>query len=83
MNPCNPGVRGGANPIRSDGGRRGLLNDDAAREVHQVERVLSTFPQSFIGGAVVTQPLNGSMWYAAVAGGVGAVLALGKGLVAR
>ncbi|WP_252126693.1 hypothetical protein [Streptomyces sp. MBT84] len=51
--------------------------------MHQVERVLSTFPQSFIGGAVVTQPLNGSMWYAAVAGGVGAVLALGKGLVAR
>ncbi|WP_206315965.1 hypothetical protein [Streptomyces sp. C1-2] len=48
-----------------------------------LERVLSTFLQSFIGGIVVTQPLDGSMWYAAGAGGVGAVLALVKGLVAR
>ena len=48
-----------------------------------LERVLSTFLQSFIGGVVVTTPLDGSMWYAAGAGGVGAVLALGKGLVAR
>lgn len=48
-----------------------------------LERVLSTFLQAFIGGIVVTQPLNGSMWYAAGAGGVGAALALGKGLVAR
>ncbi|MER7963615.1 hypothetical protein [Streptomyces ardesiacus] len=48
-----------------------------------LERVLSTFLQSFIGSVVVTTPLDGSMWYAAGAGGVGAVLALGKGLVAR
>ncbi|MFK4797779.1 hypothetical protein ACI3K5_03685 [Streptomyces sp. MPA0124] len=48
-----------------------------------LERVLATFLQSFIGGVVVTTPLDGSMWYAALAGGVGAVLALGKGLVAR
>ncbi|MEU3620591.1 hypothetical protein ABZ725_51405 [Streptomyces sp. NPDC006872] len=48
-----------------------------------LERVLTTFLQSFIGGIVVTQPLNGSMWYAAGAGGVGAALALGKGLFAR
>jgi hypothetical protein len=48
-----------------------------------LERVLSTFLQSFIGGIVITQPLNGSMWYAAGAGGVGAVLALAKGLFAR
>lgn len=48
-----------------------------------LERVLSTFLQAFIGGVVVTNPLDGSMWYAAGAGGVGAVLALGKGLVAR
>ncbi|MFH8528100.1 hypothetical protein ACH4GE_06695 [Streptomyces tendae] len=48
-----------------------------------LERVLSTFLQAFIGGVVVTTPLDGSMWYAALAGGVGAVLALGKGLVAR
>jgi hypothetical protein len=48
-----------------------------------VERILSTFLQAFIGGIVITQPLDGSMWYAAAAGGVGAVLALLKGLVAR
>ena len=48
-----------------------------------LERVLTTFLQAFIGGIVVTQPLDGSMWHAAGAGGVGAVLALGKGLVAR
>ncbi|MFB7739560.1 hypothetical protein ACFC08_35475 [Streptomyces sp. NPDC056112] len=48
-----------------------------------LERTLSTFLQSFVGGIVITQPLDGSMWYAAGAGGVGAVLALGKGLIAR
>ncbi|MER5213711.1 hypothetical protein ABT063_24845 [Streptomyces sp. NPDC002838] len=48
-----------------------------------LERTLATFLQAFIGGIVVTQPLDGSMWHAAAAGGVGAVLALGKGLVAR
>ncbi|MGX1512245.1 hypothetical protein [Streptomyces collinus] len=48
-----------------------------------LERVLSTFLQTFIGGIVITTPLDGSMWYAALAGGVGAVLALGKGLIAR
>ncbi|MEV7584380.1 hypothetical protein [Streptomyces erythrochromogenes] len=48
-----------------------------------LERVLSTFLQGTIGGIVITQPLDGSMWYAAGAGGVAAVVALGKGLVAR
>ena len=48
-----------------------------------LERVLATFLQAFIGGIVVTQPLDGSMWHAAAAGGVGAALALLKGLVAR
>ncbi|GKQ34602.1 hypothetical protein [Streptomyces sp. A012304] len=48
-----------------------------------LERVLTTFLQAFIGGIAVTQPLDGSMWYAALAGGVGAVLALLKGLFAR
>lgn len=48
-----------------------------------LERVLVTFLQAFIGGIVITQPLNGSMWYAAAAGGVGAALALLKGLAAR
>src|SRR5690606_31590822 len=43
-----------------------------------LERVLSTFLQAFIGGIAVTQPLDGSMWYAAAAGGVGAALALLK-----
>ncbi|WP_309049287.1 hypothetical protein [Streptomyces sp.] len=48
-----------------------------------LERVLATFLQAFIGGIVVTTPLDGSMWYAALAGGVGAALALVKGLIAR
>lgn len=47
------------------------------------ERVLATFLQAFVGGIVITQPLDASMWYAAGAGGVGAVLALLKGLAAR
>lgn len=47
------------------------------------ERVLSTFLQAFIGGIVITQPLDGSMWWAAASGGIGAALALVKGLVAR
>ena len=48
-----------------------------------LERVLTTFLQAFIGGIAVTQPLDGSMWYAALAGGVGAALSLLKGLFAR
>ncbi|WP_329471673.1 hypothetical protein OIE75_20215 [Streptomyces sp. NBC_01723] len=48
-----------------------------------LERVITTFLQAFIGGVAVTTPLDGSMWYAALAGGVGAVLALAKGLLAR
>ncbi|MGA4941787.1 hypothetical protein [Streptomyces cinereoruber] len=48
-----------------------------------LERVLSTFLQGFIGGIVITQPLDASMWYAAAVGGVGAALSLLKGLVAR
>lgn len=47
------------------------------------ERVTTTFLQAFAGGVVITQPLNVSMWHAAAAGGVGAALALLKGLVAR
>ncbi|MEU4348317.1 hypothetical protein [Streptomyces sp. NPDC023838] len=47
------------------------------------ERVLTTFLQAFIAGFAVSQPLDGSMWYAALSGGVGAVLALAKGLFAR
>jgi hypothetical protein len=48
-----------------------------------LERVLTTFLQAFLAGIVVTQPLNGSMWYAALSGGIGAALALLKGLFAR
>lgn len=47
------------------------------------ERVLSTFLQAGIAGSLVTQPLDGSMWYVAAAAGVGAGLSLLKGLVAR
>ncbi|MGS2588086.1 hypothetical protein [Streptomyces hebeiensis] len=47
------------------------------------ERVLSTALQAGIAGIVVSQPLDGSMWYAALSGGVGAGLALLKGLAAR
>ncbi|MFJ9214218.1 hypothetical protein [Streptomyces sp. NPDC102264] len=47
------------------------------------ERVLSTALQAGIAGIVVTQPLNGSMWYAAGSAGVGAGLALIKGWIAR
>ncbi|WP_275462052.1 hypothetical protein [Streptomyces noursei] len=48
-----------------------------------LERILSTFLQGLVGGIVVTQPLNASMWYAALAGGVAAALSLVKGMVAR
>ncbi|WP_405710131.1 hypothetical protein OG264_16145 [Streptomyces xanthophaeus] len=48
-----------------------------------LERVLTTFLQGTIGALVVTTPLDGSMWHAAGAGGVAAVISLGKGLVAR
>lgn len=48
-----------------------------------LERVLSTFLQTLVGGIVITQPLNGSMWYAALAGAVAAALSLLKGLLAR
>ncbi len=48
-----------------------------------LERVLATFLQAFIGGIAVTQPLNGSMWQAALVGGVAAALSLVKGLLAR
>ncbi|MFG2826125.1 hypothetical protein ACGFWI_01360 [Streptomyces sp. NPDC048434] len=48
-----------------------------------VERAIATFLQAFIGGIAVTQPLDGSMWYAALAGGVAAALSLVKGLLAR
>ncbi len=48
-----------------------------------LERVLTSFLGAFIGGVVVTQPLNGSMWYAALSGGVAAAVALLKGLAAR
>ena len=48
-----------------------------------VERVLSTFLQSFIGALVVTQPLDLGMWRTAALAGVAAGVSLVKGLVAR
>jgi hypothetical protein len=60
-----------------------ILKTAATYSRDLLERVLVTFLQAFIGGIVITQPLNGSMWYAAASGGVGAALALLKGLFAR
>lgn len=48
-----------------------------------VERVLATFLQAFIGGLVLTQPLDLGMWQAAAVGGVAAAASLLKGLIAR
>ncbi|MEU5036543.1 hypothetical protein AB0G48_20690 [Streptomyces rubiginosohelvolus] len=47
------------------------------------ERVAATFLQAFVGGLVLTSPFDISMWQAAAVGGVGAALALVKGIVAR
>lgn len=47
------------------------------------ERVLATFLQAFVGGLVLTQPLDLGMWQAAAVGGVAAAASLVKGLVAR
>lgn len=47
------------------------------------ERVVFTFLEGFVGGVVVTQMTDKSMWLAAVAGGAAAVTSLFKGLVAR
>lgn len=48
-----------------------------------LERVLTAALGGFLGGVVITQPLDGSMWYAAGAAGVGAAVSLLKGLAAR
>lgn len=61
----------------------GLTRTAATYARDLAERVLATFLQAFVGGIVVTQPLDASMWYAAAAGGVGAAVALLKGLAAR
>jgi hypothetical protein len=48
-----------------------------------LERVLSSALGGFIAGVVVTQPLNGSMWYSAATAGVAAGISVVKGLAAR
>lgn len=48
-----------------------------------LERVLSSALGGFIGGVVVTQPLDGSMWYSAATAGVAAGFSVLKGLAAR
>lgn len=48
-----------------------------------LERVLSSFLGGFLAGLVITQPLEGSMWYTAASGGVAAAVSLLKGLAAR
>ncbi|HTE57080.1 MAG TPA: hypothetical protein VK698_39775 [Kofleriaceae bacterium] len=47
------------------------------------ERVTATFLQAFIGGVVVTQPFDISMWQAAGVAGIAAAASLVKGLIAR
>ncbi|MFJ3590148.1 hypothetical protein ACIQUY_32010 [Streptomyces sp. NPDC090231] len=48
-----------------------------------LERVLTSFLGGFTAGLVITQPLDGSMWYTAASGGVAAAFSLLKGLAAR
>lgn len=48
-----------------------------------LERVLASFVGGFVGGITVATPLDGSMWYAALSGGVAAAVSLVKGLLAR
>jgi hypothetical protein len=48
-----------------------------------LERVLSSALGGFVGGLVVTQPLNGSMWYSAATAGVAAGISVVKGLIAK
>ena len=47
------------------------------------ERVVVTFAQGFLGSLGVTEMTDKSVWLAAVGGGVAAVTALLKGLVAK
>lgn len=47
------------------------------------ERVAVTFIQGALGSLVVTELTDKDMWLAAVGGGVAAVAALAKGLLAR
>lgn len=48
-----------------------------------LERVVFTFIQGTLGSLVVTELSSVDMWYAALGGGVAAVTALAKGLLAR
>ncbi|MGW5352196.1 hypothetical protein ACWERV_17005 [Streptomyces sp. NPDC004031] len=48
-----------------------------------LERVLSSALGGLVGGIVITEPLNGSMWYAAGTAGVAAGFSVVKGLLAR
>ncbi|MGW6458037.1 hypothetical protein ACWF94_19345 [Streptomyces sp. NPDC055078] len=47
------------------------------------ERVVTAFLEGFLAGVVITQPLDGSMWYTALTGGITASVSLVKGLAAR
>lgn len=47
------------------------------------ERVLVTFAEGFLGSLVITELSDESMWLAAAGGGVAAVAALLKGVVAK
>lgn len=48
-----------------------------------VERVAVTFVEGFLGTFIVTQVTDKQMWLSALGGGVAAVVALAKGLIAK
>lgn len=60
-----------------------VLKSGATYARDLAERVLATFLQAFVGGLVLTQPLDLGMWQAAAVGGVAAAASLVKGLIAR
>lgn len=60
-----------------------VLKSGATYARDLAERVLATFLQAFVGGLVLTSPLDLGMWQAAAVGGVAAAASLLKGLVAR
>lgn len=61
----------------------GLTRTAATYARDLLERVLTSFLGGFLAGLVVTRPLDGSMWWTAVSGGVAAAVSLLKGLAAR
>lgn len=61
----------------------GVVNAGKSYARDLAERVVTTFVEAFAAGVVLTAPLDVEMWHAAALGGVAAVGALLKGLVAK